>query len=119
MREDTYLQDRGDLAGLTDEQLEARFWALAGEIVAPLVELARTHTSPSIERSVLMRMGIDSVTCMAVVSDCETRGLLGHGAGHVVLHCAQTWGVDAPAAAAKLAGGEGWDAVEATWGGAS
>ena len=64
---------------LTDEQLEARFWTLAGEIVEPLVELARTHTSPSIERSVLMRMGLDSRTCMAVVSECETRGLLGPG----------------------------------------
>ena len=50
-----------------------------------MVELARTHTSPSIERSVLMRMGVDSPTCMAVVGECEKRGLLGHGAGHVVL----------------------------------
>ena len=49
--------------GLTDEELEARFWELAQEVVDPLVELARTHTSPSIERSVLMRMGIDSLTC--------------------------------------------------------
>ena len=76
---------RAHLAGLTDEELEARFWELAQEIVDPLVELARTHTSPSIERCVLMRMGIDSRTCMAVVAECEKRGLLGHGAGHVVL----------------------------------
>jgi len=117
-REDTFPHAREHLAGLTDEQLEARFWSLTQEIVDPLVELARTNTSPSIERSVLMRMGIDSVTCMAVVSECEKRGLLGHGAGHVVLHCAQTWGVDAPAAAARLAAGEGWDTVGAKWGGA-
>jgi len=116
-REDTFREARAHLAGLTDAQLEARFWSLTQEIVDPLVELARTHTSPSIERSVLMRMGIDSLTCMAVVSECETRGLLGHGAGHVVLQCAQTWGVDAPAAAARLAVGEGWGTVEATWGG--
>jgi D-ornithine 4,5-aminomutase subunit alpha len=116
MREDTYLQERGHLAGLTDEQLEARFWALAGEIVEPLVELARTHTSPSIERSVLMRMGLDSRTCMAVVAECETRGLLGHGAGHVVLHCRTTWGVPVAEAARRLAAGEGWDAVEEKWG---
>ncbi|MDO8963889.1 MAG: D-ornithine 4,5-aminomutase subunit OraS [Coriobacteriia bacterium] len=117
-REDTFREARAHLSALTDEQLGARFWELTQEIVDPLVELARTHTSPSIERSVLMRMGIDSVRCMAVVSECETRGLLGHGAGHVVLHCAQTWDVDAPAAAAKLAAGEGWDVVEAKWGGA-
>ena len=116
MREDTYLQERAHLAGLTDEELEARFWALTGEIVAPLVELARTHTSPSIERSVLMRMGIDSRTCMAVVSECETRGLLGHGAGQVVAHCATTWRCPVPEAARRLAAGEGWDTVEQKWG---
>jgi D-ornithine 4,5-aminomutase subunit alpha len=116
MREDTYLQERAHLAGLTDEELEARFWALTGEIVAPLVELARTHTSPSIERSVLMRMGIDSRTCMAVVSECETRGLLGHGVGQVVAHCATTWRCPVPEAARRLAAGEGWDTVERKWG---
>ena len=84
-REDTYLKVRGHLDELTDEQLEARFWELAQRVVDPMVELARTHTSPSIERSVLMRMGVDSPTCMAVVGECEKRGLLGHGAGHVVL----------------------------------
>jgi len=116
MREDTYQSEREHLAGLTDEELAARFWTLAQEIVDPLVELARTHTSPSIERSVLMRMGVDSRTAMAVVAECETRGLLGHGAGHVVLHCAQQWGAVAPEAARRLAAGDGWDAVEAKWG---
>jgi D-ornithine 4,5-aminomutase subunit alpha len=116
MREDTYLQDRAHLAGLTDEQLEARFWALSEQIVAPLVELARTHTSPSIERSVLMRMGIDSRTCMAVASECEKRGLLGHGVGQVMAHCATTWRCPAPEAARRLAAGEGWETVEQKWG---
>jgi D-ornithine 4,5-aminomutase subunit alpha len=116
MREDTYLQDRAHLAGLTDEQLEARFWALSKQIVEPLVELARTHTSPSIERSVLMRMGIDSRTCMAVASECEKRGLLGHGVGQVVAHSATTWRCPAPEAARRLAAGEGWETVEQKWG---
>ena len=116
-RDDTFPQVRRHLAGLTDAQLEARFWGLTQEIVDPLVTLAETHTSPSIERSVLMRMGIDSRTCMAVVAECETRGLLGHGAGHVVLHCLQEWGCTAPEAAAKLAAGEGWETVGAKWGG--
>ena len=118
-REDVYREWRGHLAGLDDDALEARFWALVNEIVDPLVELARTHTSPSIERSVLMRMGIDSRTCMAVVSEADNRGLLGHGAGHMVLHCATEWGLDAPAAAARLAAGEGWETVAARWGVAS
>ena len=42
---------------------------LTQEIVDPLVELARTHTSPSIERSVLMRMGIDTPTAGKVLID--------------------------------------------------
>jgi D-ornithine 4,5-aminomutase subunit alpha len=116
-REDTYQQERGHLAGLTDEELEARFWALAQEVVDPLVDLARSHTSPSIERSVLMRMGLDSHTCMAIAGECEKRDLLGHGAGHVVLQCSTTWGCSVPEAARRLAAGEGWDTVAAQWGG--
>ncbi|PKQ38250.1 MAG: ornithine aminomutase [Actinobacteria bacterium HGW-Actinobacteria-1] len=117
-REDTFREARKHLEGLSDEALEARFWDLAQQCVDPLVELARTHTSPSIERSVLMRMGIDSRTCMAVVTECETRGFLGHGAGHVVYLCMQAWSCDAPAAAARLANGEGWDIAAAKFGGA-
>lgn len=115
-REDTFNEVRAHLAGLTDEQLEGRFWELTEQVVDPLVELARSHTSPSIERSVLMRMGIDSRTSMAVVTECEGRHLLGHGAGHVVLIAMRAWGVDAPAAARRLADGEGWDLAEAKWG---
>ena len=69
VREDTFEHAHQYLSGLTDEELKVRFWSLAQEIVDPLVELARTHTSPSIERSVLMRMGIDSPTCGAVVGE--------------------------------------------------
>jgi len=118
VRPDTFKEVRAHLADLTDEQLEARFWKLTDEVVAPLVDLARTHTSPSIERSVLMRMGIDSLTCVAVVAECEKRGFLGHGAGHVVYICMQEWGCDAPEAARRLAEGDGWDIAEAKWGGA-
>lgn len=118
VRPDTFNEVREHLADLTDEQLEARFWQLSNECVAPMVELARTHTSPSIERSVLMRMGVDSRTCMAVVSECEKRGLLGHGAGHVVWLCMEAWGCSAPAAAARLASDEGWDIAGAKFGGA-
>ena len=116
-REDTFKQAREHLHGLSDAELEARFWQLAQECVDPLVELARTNTSPSIERSVLMRMGVDSRTSMAVVSGCEKRGLLGHGAGHAVLVCMAAWECDALSAATRLAGDEGWDILEAKWGG--
>jgi D-ornithine 4,5-aminomutase subunit alpha len=118
VRPDTFQQARKHLAGLTDAELEATFWELSNECVKPLVELARTHTSPSIERSVLMRMGADSRTSMAVVGECEKRGLLGHGAGHVVWLCMREWDCDAPAAAARLVAGEGWEIAAAKWGGA-
>jgi D-ornithine 4,5-aminomutase subunit alpha len=117
-REDTFAEARKHLGGLTDAELEARFWELSRACVDPMVDLARTHTSPSIERSVLMRMGVDSLTCKAVVAECETRGLLGHGAGHVVLVAMRAWGVDAPTAAVRLAAGEGRGLAEAKWGGA-
>jgi D-ornithine 4,5-aminomutase subunit alpha len=119
-REDTFATQREHLKDLDDEQLEARFWELSGTVVDPLVELARHHTSPSIERSVLMRMGIDTITSKAVVVECEKRRLLGHGAGHVVWVCMQAWGCDAREAARRLAEGEGWDGpVAAKWGAAS
>jgi D-ornithine 4,5-aminomutase subunit alpha len=63
-----------------------------------------------------MRMGIDSPTCNAVVNEVDKRGLLGHGAGHIVWHCAQAWKTDVRAAAKKLAGGKGWETVDAKWG---
>jgi hypothetical protein len=66
-----------------------------------------------------MRMGLDSPTCAAIVAGCEKRGLLGHGAGHVVLHCSTTWQVPVSEAARRLAAGDGWEAAEAKWGGAS
>ena len=120
VREDTFDHAHQYLSGLTDEELQMRFWHLTQEIVDPLVELARTHTSPSIERSVLMRMGVDTPTCVAVVSECEARGLLGHGAGHVVLVVMQAFEIDAPSAALRLADGEAdaWALVDAKWGGA-
>jgi len=120
VREDTFEHAHQYLSGLTDEELQMRFWHLTEEIVEPLVELARTHTSPSIERSVLMRMGIDTPTCVAVVAECEKRGLLGHGAGHVVLVVMQAFETGAPAAARRLADGDpdAWAIVDAKWGGA-
>jgi len=115
VRPDTYHEVRKHLDEYDDTALEAHFWSLAGEVVAPLVDLARSYTSPSIERSVLMRMGCDSPTCTAVVAECEKRGLLGHGAGHVVLVCMREWKVDALEAARRLAAGNGWEVPEANW----
>ena len=85
---------RKELRQMTDEQLKARFWELCDQVVAPLVDLARTHTSPSIERSVLLRMGIDSLSSQGVVERIYQAGLLGKGAGHVLLKLAEKRGTD-------------------------
>lgn len=87
---------------LSDDELRARFWSLCEQVVAPMVDLARTHTSPSIERSVLLRMGIDSVSSQGVVTSVHEAGLLGKGAGHVLLRLAQREGTDVRAAAAAV-----------------
>lgn len=140
---DDYLGRRGHLAGLTDDQLIDRFWEMADKVVDPLIDLARTHTSPSIERSVLLRMGFSSIEAKAIVDGCVARGLLGHGAGHAVLVAARSatlgggggeaapaesvgeetenavvLGSETPAdtyldAGRALARGEGWEEVEA------
>ena len=90
------------LKNLSDEELKERFWQLCYQVVDPIVELARTHTSPSIERSVLLRMGIDSLTAHAVVDQVLQAGLLGKGAGNVVLHVAQKHNMDIQSAAAAI-----------------
>lgn len=95
-------QRREALRGLSDAELKERFWSLCRQAVAPLAELAKAHTSPSIERSVLMRMGIDSITARAVVERVLEAGLLAKGAGHVVLKVSQLKGCDARAAAALI-----------------
>ncbi len=91
-----------ELHKLSDEELKERFWQLCSQVVDPIVDLAKTHTSPSIERSVLLRMGIDSITAHGVVDRILEAGLLGKGAGHVVLKVSQKIGTDIRAAAAAI-----------------
>jgi D-ornithine 4,5-aminomutase subunit alpha len=93
---------RAELRQLSDEELKARFWQLCAEVMDPVVALARTHTSPSIERSVLLRMGIDSQSCHAVVERIRQAGLLGKGAGQIVLQVAEREGTDVRGAAAAI-----------------
>lgn len=93
---------RTDLKKMSDEELKARFWELCNKVVEPIVDLAETHTSPSIERSVLLRMGVDSVSAHGVVDRILEAGLLGKGAGHVVLKLSQKTGTDIRGAAAAI-----------------
>ncbi len=93
---------RIELNKLSDEELKTRFWELCDQVVAPIVDLSRTHTSPSIERSVLLRMGIDSITSHGVVDRILEAGLLGKGAGHVLLKVAKSHNLDLHSAAAAI-----------------
>jgi D-ornithine 4,5-aminomutase subunit alpha len=95
-------QRREELKKMSDEQLKQRFWTLCNHVVEPIVELAKTHTSPSIERAVLLRMGVDSISSHGVVDRINEAGLLGKGAGHVVLKLSQRTGKDVRGAAAAI-----------------
>ena len=116
-RASDFEERREHLKDLSDEELKARFWRLSDEIVKPLYDLAYTHTSPAIERSVLLRMGFSSLEAAAIVSGAQKRGLLGKGAGHLILRYAGETGKDYLDAGRALARGEGWDEVKEAFGG--
>jgi D-ornithine 4,5-aminomutase subunit alpha len=108
-RADDFQERRKHLAGLTDQELYQRFWQLTEQVVDPLLELGRKNTSPSIERSVLLRMGISSLEAKPIVEGCMDRGLLGKGAGHVVYKLAKEKNISIKETGSMLAEGKGWD----------
>lgn len=83
-RTDDYSERRKHLIELSDEELKKRFWELTEKIVDPLIDISKNHTSPAIERSVLLRMGFSSLEAKALVDKVIDKGLIGKGAGHVV-----------------------------------
>lgn len=102
---------RQHLKNLTDEQLYERFWSLTEQIVKPLVDLSYTHTSPGIERSVLLRMGFSSLQAQPIVDYGTKWNLLGKGMGNVVLTYAKLRNIDYLKAGEELAKGIGWDII--------
>ncbi|KXG74063.1 D-ornithine 4,5-aminomutase subunit alpha [Thermotalea metallivorans] len=112
-RADDFQQRRAHLTNLSDEQLKERFWALTEKVVEPLLELARRHTTPSIERSVLLRMGFSSLEAKAIVEGVMDRGLMGKGAGHVVFKLAKEKNMEIREAGLALVEGKYWDEVVA------
>ena len=108
-REDDFEQRRKQLKTLTDEELHDKFWRLTERIVEPLIEEARTHTSASIERSVLLRMGFSSIEAKELVARMNQRNLLGHGAGRLVLELAKAKGMGVRDAGLSLLDGRLWE----------
>jgi D-ornithine 4,5-aminomutase subunit alpha len=111
-RPDDFAARREHLRALSDDELHAYFWELANRIVAPLVEEARTHTSPAIERSVLARMGLSSLETQPLVKRLAEQGLLGRGAGRIVAELAEHHGVTPREAAQALLAGQWWEEVQ-------
>jgi D-ornithine 4,5-aminomutase subunit alpha len=110
-RPDDFEARREPLRALSDAELRERFWVLVDRIVAPLVDEARSHTTPAIERSVLLRMGLGSGESQALVERMAEGGLLGRGAGRLLLELAQQRGMSPREAAQALLDGDHWEAL--------
>ncbi|TYB87268.1 MAG: ornithine aminomutase [Kosmotoga sp.] len=111
-RRDNFKIRSKHLRKMSDEELDKYFWELADRITEPLIDLAKDHTSPSIERSVLLRMGFNSLEAKAITDKLVDMGLLGKGAGHVVYRISKVIKEDIIPTGKKLASGELWDLVE-------
>ena len=110
-RADDFQKRREHLIDLTDEQLKERFWQLASQMVEPLIDLATKNTTPSIERSVLLRMGFSSLEAKGLVEGVMDRGLMGKCAGHVVYILAKERNISIRDAGLALLEGNLWNEV--------
>lgn len=110
-RSDDFNERRKHLADLSEDELELRFWALAEKLVEPIMELAENNTSPSIERSVLLRMGFSSIEAKSIVDNSIDRGLIGKGIGHIVYKLAKAKNIDIREAGLTLVNSNNWEEV--------
>lgn len=110
---DTYLEDRKHLENLSDEQLHELFWELTAKIVDPLLELGVKNTTPSVERSVVLRLGFSSIEAKAIVEKVMDHGLMSKGAGHVIYVASKENNVSIKEAGLGLIEDKYWDSVEA------
>ncbi|HZK10095.1 MAG TPA: ornithine aminomutase subunit alpha [Clostridia bacterium] len=116
-REDDYLSRRESIANLSDEELKDRFWDNIEKIVDPLLDQAYKYTSPSIERSILLRMGFSSLEAKPLVEMAIDHGMIKHGVGHVVYLVSKKLDLPIRDAGMKLIEGEYWDLVKEELGG--
>lgn len=110
-RLDDFEERREHLKNLSDEELHDYFWKLAEQVVSPLIDLAYTHTTPSIERSVLLRMGFSSLEAKTLVDKVIDHHLIGKGAGHVVYKLAKLKGISIREAGLALIEDKYWEEV--------
>lgn len=110
-RNDDYEVRRSHLAELSEEELKKRFFSLAEEIVQPLITLSKNSTTPSVERSVLLRMGFSSLEARDIVNHVLDLGLMGKGAGNIVLKTSEKLGEDYLTVGRRMAEGNHLDVV--------
>lgn len=110
-RADDFQKRREHIKNLSDEELYNKFWDLTEQIVDPLIKLAETHTTPSVERSVLLRMGFSSLEADKIVKEGMKWNLMGKGMGHVVLKYSEISKKPYLEAGEILAEGKGWEEV--------
>ena len=115
IRKDDFETRRQHLSAMTDAELKAYFWSLAEKTVTPLIELARTHTTPAIERSVLLRMGFSSLEAKAIVEKTIQHNLIAKGAGHIVYRLSTIKNISIRAAGSALIGDQGWNEVKSSF----
>jgi D-ornithine 4,5-aminomutase subunit alpha len=111
-RADDYEVRRQHIKNLSDEELKAKFWELAEKAVEPMLELGKKNTTPSVERSILLRMGFSSLEAKPIVEGVIKKGLMGKGAGNVVWRLSKKLGVSVREAGVGLSEGKYWDVVE-------
>lgn len=111
-REDDFQTRRKHLENLSDEALNERFWSLVEKTVDPLLELAKTHTSPSVERSVLLRMGFSSIEAKPLVEMAIDRELIAKGVGHCVYKVAKENELSIREAGLAMLEGKYWDTLK-------
>lgn len=110
-RADDFQERRKHLANLSEEELDNRFWELSEKIIDPIIDLAYKNTTPSIERSILLRMGFSSIEAGSLVENTMDRNLLKKGVGNLVYRLAKEKNLDIRQAGISLIDGENWDYV--------
>jgi len=111
-REDDYNTRRKHIKDLSDAELKKYFWELIEKTIDPLIDMARTHTSPSIERSVLLRMGFSSLEAKPLVEMAIDRELIGKGVGHLVYKASKENNVPIRDAGLAMLDGKLWDTLK-------
>lgn len=108
-RKDDFETRRAHLKDLSDADLKKRFLELADQLVDPLLEMSYKNTSKSIERSILLRMGLNSLEAKAIVDVITEQDLLRKGAGHCVYVLSKHKNISIREAGLLIENGEGID----------